>query len=144
MACFLFFDPLNLVRNERNRLLFAVHTVEIRRLIFRGIVDDRVSVPVVMRFGERVLAIRALILALFARRPKDGTVQKFCVLRRVGKTRDIKASAFSKRIRRHLHFADVYLSRESIREYDIQHVRAVERKNIFLVFAVIDGALNPV
>ena len=85
---------------QSKRLLIALHIVEIRRLRFGGVVDNRVSVAVVMRFRQRVGAIGLLIHIFLACRPQNRSIQKFRVVRAVRQARDIETSTFAVLVRR--------------------------------------------
>ena len=146
LSYWLFFssNPLNFVRNKHNFLRFTVHIIENCRLFYAGIVGNRIPVPIEMRFRQGIGTIGLLVHIFFTRRPKDCAVQKFCIFRRVRQTRDIEASTLTVNVGCHLHFTDVHLARKSIGEHDIHHVCTIKRKDVFLVFTVIHGAVNAV
>ena len=143
-AVLLLHNPFDFVGRKRQGLRLAVYIIENCRLLFTRIVGYGVSISVEMCFRQRVGAIGFFIHIFLARRPQNSAVQKLSVLRRVRNTRDIKTSTLAVYVGRHLHFDNVDLSYKSIREYDIHHVRAVKRVNIFLVFAVIHRTFNAV
>ena len=97
-----------------------------------------------MRFRQNVGAIGLLVHIFLACCPKDCSVQKLCVLRRIRQARNIEASTLAVYVGRHLHFANAVISLKSFREYNVDNICFRKGKNILLVFTVVNRVVNAI